>query len=155
ADKDPDVVATFPISRNGRPIILPVKIGDKTYPFQFDTGASQMVYDRELQPRLGAPVGIDQALFPEGNVAIPKYRSIEAHLGNLSIKTDDPVNCEDLSHFTRGDYFPVIRGILGMKPFMKHIVQIDFDEGRFSILKPSRNGRENWGSAIPFHYDST
>ena len=48
-----DALESFSIGRNVEPIVIPVTIGDKSYPFLVDTGSAFSVFDISLSPFLG------------------------------------------------------------------------------------------------------
>src|SRR5262245_1784866 len=129
-----DELEGFAISREVEPIVIPVTIAGKSYPFLVDTGSTYTVFDTSLASLLGEEIERRSVLTPAGlrefQVAKPKA----AKVGRLPAFTDSPVLLVDLAQHREASGLDM-RGCLGMDFLSRHVVRIDFDRGRFSLLK--------------------
>ena len=86
-----DELEGFAISREVEPIVIPVTIAGKSYPFLVDTGSTYTVFDTSLAPLLGEEIERRSVLTPAGlsefQVAKPKAASV----GRFPACTDSPV----------------------------------------------------------------
>jgi hypothetical protein len=124
----------FVVARDGAPILVPVTIRGKTYPFVLDTGSSKTVYDKSLRPLLGAPQGQVKVQTPGGEISLEQFAAPEAFFGKLPLPRDTSVVLCDLRphrELTGEDW----RGILGMDFLKSHVIAIDFDQGTVSFRR--------------------
>jgi hypothetical protein len=145
---------SFRFDPDDLPIILPLRMGDKTYPFMIDIGCSCSVFDASMRAHLGSPIGQGIAETPAGDVKTETFLSPAAAIGKLKFSSHRPVTCLDLT-VVRESLGREIRGMLGVDFFRDKIVVFDFDEGRLNVLKPDsvRDRNRTWGEYIPFVYD--
>jgi PDZ domain/Aspartyl protease len=132
-DRSKVVLEEFRIHNDGDAILLPVKFNGEVYQFVLDTGSTLNVYDRSLEPHLGAALTVVTAETPTGTTKMPLFSSPKAMIGSLSLKTPEPVACANFDMLRRVGGHD-IRGFIGMAFLAQHVVEIDFDQGRLSFL---------------------
>jgi len=146
-DASQNVIASFPISDEGV-LLLPVKIGDKTYRFIVDTGATFCCFDPAL------PLGRRLKTVKIG-AAAGDFINVEVHeppavtIGPLALDAPRGVLAFDLTRF-RESLDLEVHGIVGMDFLNRYIVRIDPDTGElrfFKTLPPDS------GSAFNMAYD--
>ncbi len=130
---DAITIAKFQIAAHGAPLILPVTIAGRIYPFLVDTGAVVCLLDRSFEAQVERSKGTD---VPEPPTPPPTlYRPPPMSIG--PIDTGRP-ECILRSGFHDAMYLALgedIYGILGMNVLREHIVDIDFDDGRLRFLR--------------------
>jgi hypothetical protein len=127
----------FEVSRDLDLLLLPVKLGGKTYPFGLDSGSTTHSFDTSLP--LGNPIEEADVSGQDGMVRLKAFAAPEAMLGGLSLKTAEPVIAFDFAH-VRQVLGCEIRGMIGVPFFRRNIVRIDFDKGELLVLKePGRD----------------
>lgn len=151
--QDDSVLVQCTVGREGRFILLPVEVGDRQYPFIFDTGSTYTIYDTSFLARMGQPRGHVEGQTHAGKVPVTLFDSIPARLGTISLQTDDPVLCMDLK-FIQQFYGQGIQGIAGISHFRKLVVQVDFDQGTFAVFRPPAKAPAEWGQPIEVTYGS-
>ena len=140
ADRDDIVIATFDVARNGDVLLLPIAIGDRQYQFMVDTADAHTWVDVTLQSQLESVEKTSSI----GGKAYPAYRFAATLDGESHVPvTDDEAACKDFSRI-RAVYGHDIRGGLGMNLLKRHVIQVDFDARRLSLLKAvsEADGRE-------------
>ena len=147
ADEKAKLIVEIPIAKEGRLIVLPITVEEHEYAFLFDTGSSFTVYDTSLRHHLGKTSG-EIRIASAGNKRTQAFKSPPAKLGALSLQTGKPVYCQDLA-FVRKATALDIRGVVGIEPFLKYVVQIDSDQGTFTVFDPDLQGSADWGEPIP------
>lgn len=130
---EPQVVADFAVGRQGRLLLLPVKLGESEYQFILDTGAEVSVFDRALMDKLESLQESARALTADGDREIGLFAAPPFSIGSLSFKGLEPVACTDLSTLRRVTGQP-ISGILGMDVLQNYVVHINFDLGKVEFL---------------------
>ncbi|MGL6127236.1 hypothetical protein [Chryseobacterium artocarpi] len=122
--------------KNNKPV-LPLKVGDKMYNFQYDSGASifsmvtykQNFADLIHQSKFREELNIRNFNNPLVVKAVEISKSIQ--IGNKKLKTNE-------LWYTDEDYFSLkqdgIDGIIGNVFFMDKIIIIDFVNKRFGII---------------------
>ena len=145
----PVLLEEFRISTDGQPIILPVKLGGKTYSFLLDTGASSTTFDSSLRKFLGAPkVRRDAGLDEDGNIReFNIYFAPDAKLGKLSFLFGGTVLCVDLTGLRESTGLD-IRGVIGVGFLRRYTLQLDFDRGRLRIYKSGSGKQVGFGDEI-------
>jgi len=129
-----NVLAEFPISGNGGPILLPVKVRYKEYVFLLDTGTTRTKFDLSLKRELE-----DEAW--------------EASLGPLAMEVSFPVAYLDLkraSSMTGRN----VHGIIGMDFLKKYVVRIDFDKRTIYFLRSTGLQFPRRGEELEIEYGS-
>src|SRR5262245_19042282 len=95
----PDTVEEFDIGTDEGPIIVPVTIAGKKYPFLLDTGATHVGYDRSLRPQLGQSVESRTLNTPAGPTRVEFVVPPKASLGRLPLPAK-PAMVDDMSRFS-------------------------------------------------------
>ncbi|HUG19090.1 MAG TPA: aspartyl protease family protein [Planctomycetaceae bacterium] len=136
------------IERHGDVVLVPVTLGNKTYSFVLDTGASLTVFDNSLKPLLNKPLG-EQLI---GTLSLPstieKFESPSYRVGPFPATHKDPVVTTDLSRF-RQITGHNIQGILGMSFLRDFVVQIDFDKGSVTLSRTLSDETDSKAVEIP------
>jgi hypothetical protein len=129
------VLERFAVACAGDPLIVPVTIQGKAYPFVVDTGCSKTVYDTSLKSLLGPAVGKVEFQTPTGSeLHLDVYAAPEAFLGKLPLPRDEEVALFDLRSLReRGGQD--VRGMLGMDFLENYVVGIDFDRGSLTFRR--------------------
>jgi hypothetical protein len=128
----------FPIStEDGDPLIVPVTIQGKQYPFVVDTGARYTIYDQSLRPLMGEHLATGQASTPIGAIEVEARRPPAASLGGLPLPSQ-VCYVYDLRRIREVTGLE-IAGILGMDFLQEYVLEIDFDRGELAVgPSPSR-----------------
>lgn len=127
-------VERLPLPRGGALLLVPVELKGKTYPFALDTGCSGSVYDAPLAPLLGEPISVQEVRTADGVIRVPLYRSPDARLGGLSLRTDSPVITADLRRL-REALGEDVYGCVGMDVLARHVFRVDPDRGEVVFLR--------------------
>jgi PDZ domain/Aspartyl protease len=128
------VLEEFGVSADGDLLIVPVSFDKKNYLFAVDTGCTVTVYDKSLKSLLGEMQSSESVDTTNGSVLVEAYRSPEAYLGKLGLKTQGSVVCHDLELIREGAGREIY-GIIGMDFLRQHVVHLDSDQGKLSFLK--------------------
>jgi hypothetical protein len=130
-----NVLEEFAFSREGGPIIVPVTIRGKSYPFIVDTGCTVSVLDESLRPMLGRAAESVDADTPIGRIeAVLVKPSAFIRVGSLQLIAKNGVIVHDFRRI-REEHGVQMWGYLGMDFLAKHVVRIDFDKGRIAFLR--------------------
>lgn len=129
-----NVLAEFPISGNGGPILLPGEVGSKECLFLLDTGALRTCLDPSLRHELE-----DEAC----NVSV----------GPLAVELSSPVVYHNLKSFSSMAGRSV-HGIIGMDFLKKYVVRIDFDKRTISFLRSTGLQFPRRGEELEIEYGS-
>ena len=141
-----NVIAKFPVARQGDLLVIPVAIGESEYPFMLDTGAFATVLSASLAEKLG-PLKRSTRSYPKG--VPPMYQLPDATLAgtNLSVAGDvAKIDLEPLRHMSGYD----IQGMLGMNFLKGHVIEFDFDAGSVTFLE---SAPKNNAKAFPLDRD--
>ncbi len=135
-----NVLAEFVVARDGEPIVIPVTIQGKSYPFLVDTGATRSYFDQKLRPLLGkgVPGGV-MTTTGGGDTRLPLAMPPTASVGRLPFPGDQAIVVNDLtpSREARG---VELWGVLGMDFLSNYVVRIDCDRGRLALARsPGRH----------------
>jgi Aspartyl protease len=122
---------TLPIAHAGNPIIIPVTIRGKTYPFLLDSGCSSTVVDTSLSRCCEVERRIVST--PAGSKELPFGRLAGASVGGIPLGIESPVVLLDLGRL-REAIGVNIQGCLGMDVLSRFVVRIDFDRGELTLL---------------------
>src|SRR5262245_48375474 len=140
-----DVLAEFDIGTDEGPIIVPVTIAGRSYPFLLDTGATYSGYDRSLKHLMGKQTHTEKLLTPVGMVETAFALPPDARLGSLPLPRDKPAMVDDFDRF-RAVFGRKLYGTIGMDFLAAHVVRIDFERGKLTIL---RRPPANAGHPLP------
>jgi hypothetical protein len=139
------VLAEFAFDRDG-PIVVPLKIKGKSYPFMVDTGCTISVFDPALCSLLGAKVRNAEVNTPGGPARVTLFRAPEASVGELPFPQTGAVGVHGVFALVREQYGVGVWGALGMDFLQSHGLRVDFDRGRVAFL---RSGRSFAGHRLP------
>jgi hypothetical protein len=140
-----DVREVFDIGRDVGPIIVPVTIRGKAYPFVVDTGANGSVFDESLRPLLGKATANQAVLTAAGTMQGSFAMPPAAFVGRLPLPRNQAVQVLDLTRLRRAAGLHVC-GVLGMDFLARYVVCIDFERGRLTLSRwPGRDA----GQALP------
>jgi hypothetical protein len=145
-----DVLEEFEIGTDEGPILLPVTIAGKQYPFLLDTGCAHYGYDRSLKNLMGKEVEKRTLRTPAGPVETAFFLPPDARLGSLPLPADKPAMLDDLCRYRDAlgmEFF----GVLGMDFLEQFGLRIDFERGKLMILRRAPAGS---GTAVPIRVEN-
>jgi len=140
----------FAIGKDGRLILLPVKLRDRNLNCLLDTGASRSAIDASLKDELGVLCGTRLLKTPAGLKRVEVYNWPDAKLSGQPLKSDRPIACLDLADTRRGTNEEIL-GVIGMDILGKCRLQIDFDRGVLRFLESLPSAFE-LGEKIPIEF---
>ena len=145
----PKLLEEFRISPNGEPIVLPVKLGGKTYSFLLDSGSATTTFDISLREFLGEPkIKRDAGKDEEGNLReFNIYYAPDAKLGKLSFLYGGTVFCVDLTPLRESTGLD-IRGVIGVGFMRRYMLQLDFDNGKLRIFRSGSRKQVEFGDPV-------
>jgi hypothetical protein len=120
----------FAIPRDGDAVVLPVTVQDKTYLFLLDSGASCNSFDTSLLS--GEPISERTVRGADGDTRLKLFKSPDAHLGVLSVRSRQPVVGMDFTKLREATGHDIY-GVLGMPFLRKHVVELNFDDGEACV----------------------
>lgn len=125
------VIDRFKFSRFDGAILLPVQIGEKTYRFLLDSGATMSIVDKSL-------VADTRALKKGKNDAtgapIEIFAMPESRVGKSNLKENVKLAASfDLTSMSEISGYE-ISGVLGCDFFLNYVVQVDFDQEEIILL---------------------
>ncbi len=144
-----DVLEEFEVCREGGPLIVPVTIGGKSYPFLVDTGATASTFDLSLRPLMGAAAGEEAIRTPDRTIRWAFAMPPAASVGRLPLPRDRAMAVSDLAKF-REVLGVEVAGLLGMDFLSRHALHLDLERGRLRLL---RSGRRRCGESLPLTTD--
>ena len=137
---DPSLVLEqFDVSTDGDLLVVPVTLGKKPYRFVVDTGATNTLYDKSLKTCLGEPKSIETIQAVSGETTVELFDAPDAFVGKLNLKAEETVGCLDLGQLRQASGLDVY-GIIGMDFLRDHVVHLDSDSGKLSLLKSAPSG---------------
>jgi len=153
ASADQRILAEFTIAKGGDLILVPVTFKGNEYLFFLDTGCSHTVFDSSLKHELGDVKRIERGLTAAGPMEAELFDAPAAFLGPFNMQDCGEIFCSDFRMFSyiQGKR---ISGVIGMNFLRKYVVQIDFDKGVLSFLRPIRRQNPDWGEELEINYDS-
>ena len=116
--------------------------------FMVDTGASNTILDKSLEPKLGKR---------SGTVTLGMFRSSEQaglfvaprlFWGSTPLKTEDLIATYDFKSLSALAGRPIM-GCLGMGCLRHYCIQLDFEAGKVRILDSEHTSTREWGKAFP------
>lgn len=145
------ILAEFAVATRGDVVLLPVKFKGKEYSFVLDTGSSVTIFDVSLRHLLGSVK--EKAILETAKdpMYVQLFDAPEAFLGPLNLQDCREVICIDhkVFGFILGRE---ISGTIGMDFLKKHVIQIDFDRGRFLFIQPTGSSDRDWGEELRITY---
>lgn len=121
---------SFPLSRCGDPILLPVTVDGEVKPFLLASNSAVHLFDVSLQNLVGPAVGSGVAVDGGGaHVQLSEVVSPRLFVGTVSVptRTDRPSLLFDFGPIRQG-LEQDVRGALAASFFRDKLVQIDFDQ---------------------------
>jgi hypothetical protein len=128
-----EVLEQFATGRDGDPLVVPVTIQGRQYPFLLDTGAVYTVYDVFFLPMLGRTREME-VFGPHGLTKMLHGQQPEARVGRLAVPRDGIAQVYDFREL-REQSGLVVYGALGMDFLSRHVVRVDPDAGRVAFLR--------------------
>jgi hypothetical protein len=114
------------------------------------------IYDTRFRSSRGKPVETQRARTGSGVMSIETFHAPEALLGGLSLRTEGPVACIDLSAYretVRATSGRDVHGIIGMDFLRNYRLHLDFDRGIVSVLEPRRgDAHHDWGKPLDIEF---
>jgi hypothetical protein len=143
----------FTFTKGETPICLPVIFKGKEFCFILDTGSSNTVFDVLFKHELGKPKSLAEAKTTSDSILVQTYDALPAFIGPYSMQNCDKVACLNLKMLTliTGKE---ISGLIGMNFLRKHVLQIDFDNGRLLFLKIPKEKNFDWGEEFTISFNS-
>jgi hypothetical protein len=142
---------SFPIADVDGPLLLPVTVAGKEYPFLLDTACTGIIFDSRLEPHLGTPIG-EATIADARGLRIKTYAAPKIRIRSLTVSSAEIVGCADFSRF-REAAGEEIYGFLGLPAMEGLVIRIDFDARRIDILAGTPPPGPERGDAISFVRD--
>ncbi len=142
-----DILAEFPMLGPDEPLLVPVKIGKKTYTFMLDTGASFNAFDISLRGALGRSRRRETVSALMAEMKATFYEAPAASMGGLEVCKGSLAACFDLKSMREASGRD-IRGIVGMTFLKNHILRLDFEGKKFQIVRAGTRSRKSWGTPL-------
>ncbi len=135
ADGEP--LERIEIARGGSPILIPVRLGGKTYSFLLTTTLPRTLIDPSLEKHLGKPKNFYSVTYADGTVKrAPVYYAPDAKIGKtLSLKNGGVVAIKDMKHIREITGLD-IRGMIGTSFLRQYTIRINFDRGLLDFYPP-------------------
>jgi hypothetical protein len=130
-----NVLEEFKCGREAGPLVVPLTINGKSYPFLVDTGCTNSVFDDAFSPLLGEAVGSVSANSPTGPTVVRLFAAPDAFIGRLPFKTQrHQIVLVHASprRFSEGTGMKVY-GLLGMDFLSRYALRVDMDRGCVSF----------------------
>lgn len=128
------IIEQVDVANDGDVLLVPVEVFGKSEFFVLDTGSPLMRYDKSLRGLLGTPTNSINTSSPKGKELLELFNSPQAHVGKVSLQTDLPVSCRDLSGLKHISVEPV-KGIIGIAALQRLVLLMNFDSGKLLFLK--------------------
>ncbi len=129
----PLIQGDFPIGKDGRLILLPVRLNDREFLCLLDTGASLTGFDVSLRDELGEPAGRRMLNAGGAQIRVESFVWPKVTLDGRPLQTDKPIVCIDLEGLRRLSNAKIL-GVIGMDVLGSCRIQVDFDNGRLRFL---------------------
>ena len=146
-------LAELDVASSGAPVVVHINLDgvDRPLLVLVDTGASTTFWDAKMRSHLGATLGatsINVPLLPDTAEFI---RVPSASLGGVALASESIGILSNL-HALNEEFGYDLDGIIGMNFLSNHVVQIDFDAGKFRLLSEVPM---NCGQKIAMEYRPT
>lgn len=148
-DQERVLLQRFPVAKDGRLIIVPVKLKDMHYSFLLDTGSPITLFDNSLKRQLGKVIRKVRVVTQNGAKQLEVFSSPQGFIGQLPLQTNGWILCTDLTELRRVSGHD-IRGTLGMEFHRRHVIRLDYDRKRLDFLKSAENVT---GTRIPLAHN--
>ena len=130
----PAIEGDFQIGRDGRLMVVPVRLRDREILCLLDTGASLTGFDVSLRDDLGKPIGTRVVNAARRLTRVESYEWPTVTIGGRGLSSAMPVISINLENVPRASN-EKIYGVIGMDVLRSCRLQIDFDHGRLRFLK--------------------
>ena len=141
----------FEIGKDGRMILLPVKIGGKQIECLLDTGAGISSFDLKLRRYFGEEEETRTLKTPSGITRGRAFGWPKVEFNGRTLKTDQPIVGLDLQEIREATNAPVF-GVLGVDVMRNSRVQIDFDQGVLRFLDKLPRDLRELGTPLPLEF---
>jgi len=143
----------FTFTRGEAPIRLPVTFKGREFFFMLDTGSSSTVFDVLFKHELGKPKSLVEVKTTSDSMVVQTFDALPAFVGPFSMQNCGEVTCLNLKMLTliAGKE---ISGLIGMNFLRKHVLQIDFNNGRLILLKTLKEKNFDWGEEFTISFNS-
>ena len=141
----------FTIGKNGRLILLPVRIGERDVLCMLDTGASLSAFDMTLRAHLGKHRESRLLDTPGARKRVETFDWPSVKLGDQTLSSSKPVAGIDLEVLRQASNEQIF-GVIGMDVVGASRVQIDFDRGILRFLPHLPRSRDQLGERIPIRF---
>jgi len=148
----PDSRAEFAFARGQWPLVVPVRFGPRTYDFILDTGCTGTIFDVAFQPELGQAKRPLKAATAGKPIVMQVFAAPHAFIGPFDLAECNEVVCTNFKALAP-NLGREVHGVLGMDFLKKHVIQIDFDEGRMAFLDDQAHDRRVWGQEFLITYN--
>ena len=130
----------------GADLVVPLRLDSgETGLFVVDTGSSDTVVDKSLEPELGKRFRTTSiAMFGRNRQSSGTYAAPKLRLGDIPLLTGSRVRTYDFKPQTTH-----IMGLLGMDCLKHYCIQWDFQAGKMRFLDPQGLKAEELGKAYP------
>ncbi len=128
------MLLAFPVEKRGNLLTLPIRVGETTYPFVFDTGCSVCAFDESFAEQLGPATDTIVVGTGAGPRKSALHKSPPLRLGPLDLAAKSAIvlpGFHDSCQLVGQDVY----GVVGMEPLKDKIFTIDFDQGVVRFLK--------------------
>jgi hypothetical protein len=148
------IIDQFRTGKDGDALLLPVCLGKtpKTHLFLVDTGSERTLFDLQLRPHLGEPIGNARVFSPDATTHSESFQCPKGAIGKLPLLIEGPVLVADLRGLRKSVGYDV-RGVLGMDFLQRYVLQINFDEGLLSFVNLEDCGEAELGSKCRIRFD--
>jgi len=118
-----------------------------------DTGSSSTVFDVLFKHELGKPKSLVEVKTTSDSMVVQTFDALPAFVGPFSMQNCGEVTCLNLKMLTliAGKE---ISGLIGMNFLRKHVLQIDFNNGRLILLKTLKEKNFDWGEEFTISFNS-
>jgi len=141
----------FAIGKDGRLLVLPVRVGRREFLCLLDTGARLSGFDVSLREMLGDPEEYRMLATPAGMRRVEAFHWPEATLGGQPLRTEKPVVCMPLDEIRSATNQDIL-GVIGMDVLRSCRLQIDFDRGVLSLLESLPENRDELGEKVAIRF---
>jgi Aspartyl protease len=133
----------------GNLLFVPVRLaGGEELEFVVDTGSSQTLLDKSLEPKLGKRLGTVSMQHWGATDKLPVYAAPRIYLGGAQLMTGKTVAAYDFKTIS-SRVGRTISGMLSMDCLKYYCLQLDFEAGQMGFLDSSQLEPANLGKAFP------
>jgi len=141
-------LAACDTGKDGRFLVIPVRIGSRDCSFLIDTGSSSTCFGKELAEHLGPSLGKEVVMTHGGKLEVETHACPPASWERLDLQKHARVISADLTPVRQASGLP-IDGIVGMDVLQHYLLRVDFDAGRVQLFPPIADSHPEWGQRIP------